>query len=170
MEIQGLKKNAAELIVEAADFACLAGLNASDCGINLSASLFLNIRDAMFHFKALCDCKETDTNNILRHYYNLREHLTRGEKDAVIFQVQAVCDAIFEIMQNSQFMSKIGAEERKQLQTLIHSMKDVTLKIRIDGANLSNESALSIKEAWDEVTAYTRKAAQICRENSIPLF
>lgn len=170
MEICELKKNAAEMIVEAVTFAHMAGLNASDCGINLSASLYLNVRDAMFHFKALCDCADDDMDNILKHYFNLKEHLLRGEKDAVIFQVQSVCDALYEVMQQKWFNDTFRNEEIKQLQFLMHKLKDVVLKLRIEGAKLSNESNFSVKDAWNEVKNYTIKIVQICRDRNVPLF
>lgn len=170
MEICELRENAAKMIVEAVDFASIAGLNATDCGINLSASLYLNVRDAMFHFKALCDCTDEDTDNILRHYFNLKEHLLRGEKDAVIFQVQAVCDAVYEIMQQKGFNETFQTEEIKQLQILVHSLKDVVLKLRIEGAILPSELTFSVLDAWNEVKNYTMKVVQICREKNVPLF
>lgn len=170
MEIHELREDAAKMIIEAVDFASIAGLNATDCGINLSASLYLNVRDAMFHFKALCDCADSDMDNILRHYFNLKEHLLRGEKDAVIFQVQAVCDAVYEIMQQKGFNETFQSEEIKQLQALMHSLKDVVLKLRIEGAKLPNESTFSVSDAWNEVRTYTMKVVQICRERNVPLF
>lgn len=170
MEIRELRENAAKMIVEAVNFASIAGLNASDCGINLSASLYLNVRDAMFHFKALCDCADDDMDNILKHYFNLKEHLLRGEKDAVIFQVQAVCDAVYEVMQQKGFNDIFRNEEIKQLQFLMHNLKDVVLKLRIEGAKLPNESTFSVLDAWNEVKTYTIKVVQICRERNVPLF
>lgn len=170
MDVEGRRKKAAKLIIEAVDFAIIAGLGATDCGINLSASLYLNVRDAMFHFKALCDCADEDTDNILKHYFNLKEHLQRGEKDAVIYQVQAVCDALHNIMQQKDFNETFRLAEIKQLQALMHNLKDVILKLRIEGANLPNESAFSILDAWKEVYAYTVKAVQICRERNVALF
>jgi len=169
MEIREIKEDAAELIVEAVNFASIAGLTASDCGINLSASLYLNVRDAMFHFKALCDCAD-DVDNVLKHYFNLKEHLLRGEKDAVIFQVQAVCDAVYDIMQQKSFNDMFRNEEIKQLQCLTHNLKDVVLKLRIEGAKLPNESTFSVLDAWNEVKVYTMKVVQICRERNVPLF
>lgn len=170
MEIRELRENAAKMIVEAVNFASIAGLNASDCGINLSASLYLNVRDAMFHFKALCDCDDDDMDNILKHYFNLKEHLLRGEKDAVIFQVQAVCDAVYELMQQKGFDDTFRNEEIKQLQSLVHSLKDVVLRLRIEGAELPNESTFSVLDAWNEVKTYTIKVVQICRARNVPLF
>lgn len=164
------KENAAKMIIEAVDFASIAGLRATDCGINLSASLYLNVRDAMFHFKALCDCAEDDVENILKHYFNLKEHLLRGEKDAVICQVQEVCDALHNVMQQKKFNETFRPEEIKQLQELMHSLKAVILKLRIEGANLPNESTFSVVDAWNEVYAYTVKVVQICRERNVALF
>ena len=78
-----MKETAAEQIIEAVEFANIVSVNAADTGTTLSASLFRNIRDAIFHFKAMCDCMEED--EAVRHFYSLKEHLTRGEKDAVIW-------------------------------------------------------------------------------------
>lgn len=170
MEIHVLKEDAAKMIIEAVNFASIAGLNATDCGISLSASLYLNIRDAMFHFKALCDCADNDKDNMLRHYFNLKEHLLRGEKDAVIFQVQAVCDAVYGLMQQKGFNEIFQSEEIKQLQILVHCLMDVVLKLRIEGAKLPNESVFSVLDAWNEVKAHTMKVVQICRERNVSLF
>lgn len=169
MDVCELKENAAKMIVEAVNFTSIAGLTASDCGINLSASLYLNVRDAMFHFKALCDCAD-DVDNSLRHYFNLKEHLIRGQKDAVIFHVQAVCDAVYEIMQQKGFNEIFRKEEVKQLQVLTHKLKDVVLKLRIEGAKLPNEAEFSILDAWNEVKTYTIEVVQICRDKNVPLF
>lgn len=168
MEEQELKAIAAKMIVDAVDFASMAGLTASDCGISLSTSLYLNVRDAMFHFKALCD--STDCGNRLRHYYNLKEHLMRGEKDAVICQVHSVCDAIHEIMQQEDFHKTFKKEEIKQLQSLGHDMKDVVLRLRIEGADLPDESAVSLVDEWQKVKVYTEQAVRLCRSKNISLF
>ncbi len=168
MEEQELKENAAKMIVEAVDFASMAGLTASDCGISLSTSLYLNIRDAMFHFKALCD--STDPDNRLRHYFNLKEHLLRGEKDAIICQVHSLCDAIHEIMQQKDFHKIFKQEETKQLQVLVHDMKDVVLRLRIEGADLHSDVSFSVLEAWQAVKVYTDQVVRLCRSKNILLF
>ena len=169
MEICELREDAANLIVEAVNFASIAGLNAADCGISLSASLYLNVRDAMFHFKALCDCNE-DMDNVMRHYFNLKEHLLRGEKDAVICQARAVCEAVYEILQQKDFDAVFQNEEIKQLQLLLHGLKDVVLKLRSEGSALPNESEFSVFDAWNEVKEYTMKVVQICRGRNVALF
>lgn len=169
-QLYEIKLTASNMIIEAVNFASIAGLNATDCGVNLSASLYLNVRDAMFHFKALCDCNEEDNDNILKHYFNLKEHLLRGEKDAIIFQVQAVCDAVYDIMQQKGFDEIFHIEEVKRLQKLMHNLKNVVLKLRIEGAKLPNESEFSVFDAWNEVTNYTMQVVQICRGRNISLF
>ena len=55
-----IKELAAQQIIEAVQFADFAGVNAADFGVALSGSLFRNIRDAMFHFRALCDNLENE--------------------------------------------------------------------------------------------------------------
>ena len=163
-----LKESAAKRIIESVNFATVASLNAADCGTNLSFSLYLNIRDAMFHFKALCE--STDDENRLKHYYNLKEHLLRGEKDAIIFQVQVICDAIHDIMQQKGFEEMFEEKEVKELQVLIHSLKEVVLKLRIEGAKLPDEPTFSNLDAWNMVTRYTKSVVGICREKNISLF
>lgn len=95
------KDSTSQMIIEAVNFASMASLNAADCGVHLSASLYLNIRDAMFHFKALYESDED--SEMSRHYYNLKEHIVRGEKDAIINYVQQLCDAIHNLMQKNDF-------------------------------------------------------------------
>jgi PAS domain-containing protein len=171
MEIAEMKKEAADMIVGAANFASIAGLNASDCGIGLSASLYLNIRDAMFHFKALCDyADDNDKENVMRHYFNLKEHLLRGEKDAVISQGQAVCDAVDHAIQQNCFDTTLRMEDLKELQNLTHKLKDIILNLRMDGSRLSNETMLYVSNAWHDVTEYTRQMVQICRKRNITFF
>ncbi len=170
MEIQGLKDDAANMIVDAVNFANLAAIHATDCGVNLSASLYLNIRDAMFHFRALCDCSEDDTNNILKQYFNLKEHLLRGEKDAIICQVQSIHTALYAIMQLKSFHDIFNADEIRQFQRLSHELKDIVLRLRMDGSQLSQKTAFSPLEAWSEVYTYTLKIIQLCRSKNISLF
>lgn len=58
-----MRDTATERIAEVVQFANLAGVNAADMGISLSIALFRNIRDVMFHFRAMCDCLEDDGYN-----------------------------------------------------------------------------------------------------------
>lgn len=171
METDKMKEETAQLIVEAVKFAVIAGINATDCGTELSASLYLNIRDAMFHYKALCDyLQKEDYDGALKHYFNLKEHLARGKKDAVIMQAQAVSKAIFDIMQRKDFDESFGAEDVRKLQLYNHKIKDVILRTRISGSNLADENGYSVDDAWTEIVSYTMKVAKICEEKNVSLF
>lgn len=170
MELKRMKEEAADLIVEAVKFATVAGVNASDCGIALTASLFLNIRDAMFHYKALCDSAETDEENCIKQYYNLKEHLLRGKKDAVILQAHTVCDAVRSMMQQKNYQEKFSPEELKQVKKLVHAVKDVILRIRIAGTELSEDTTFSIEEVWEEVVSCTIEITELCKAKDVPLF
>lgn len=170
MEIKKLKEDAADMIVDAVKFAAIAGVNASDCGVELSTSLYLNIRDAMFHYKALCDYFDEDSDSALKHYFCLREHLLRGEKDAVITQAHAIVNALLEIMQQRDFDDEFDSDELRLLQQLDHKVKNVILMVRTSGANLSDGKGFSIGDAWTELVNYTISIVQICRNKNISLF
>lgn len=164
-----MKKEAADLIIDAVRFAAIAGVNASECGVTFSTSLHLNIRDAMFHYKAMCDSVEKDEKNFLRHYFNLKEHLIRGEKDVIISQAQTVSEAVFNIMQRKEFSNSFDLNAMKELQFCEHQIRDIILRIRIDGSNLISDQ-FSIDELWSEVVSYTEKITKICEEKGILLF
>lgn len=171
METQKIMEESAELIINAVKFATVAGVNATDCGIRLSASLYLNIRDAMFHYKALCDYAQSkDEKNMLKHYFNLKEHLIRGEKDAIIIQAQTTSEAIFDVMQQKDFDELFSSEDIRKLQSYNHKIKDVILRVRIAGSDLTEKEKFSVDEIWAEVASYTVKVARICEEKNISLF
>ena len=171
MTIQTLKDETAIMIIEAVKFAVLIGVNATDCGIYLSASLHLNIRDAMFHFKALCDCGSDENLELAkRHYYNLKEHIIRGEKDAIISHAHAVNDAVFDIMQLPDFYKKFDAQDIKQLQAYTHGVKNIILQVRLLGTDLSKDGSSFIQETWEEMAEYTLKLARLCQSKDIHMF
>mgnify|MGYP001025874631 FL=1 len=170
MEIQNKMEEAADLIVEAVKFAAVAGVNASEFGIRLSESLYLNIRDAMFHYKALCDqVRDGKEEDAWRHYFNLKEHLIRGEKDAIIVQAQAVSEAVFSIMEQAAFDDLFDSDDRKELQSRSHQVKDIILRVRIAGSDLPEEE-FSVSELRTEVVSCTVKAAKICEEKNLSLW
>ncbi|MFI3213757.1 MAG: hypothetical protein R3Y24_10480 [Eubacteriales bacterium] len=166
--LEELKDEVAELIIEASDFAISIGMIAVDCGIDLSASLFLNIRDAMFHFKALCE--STEEESMYKHYYNLKEHLLRGQKDAIIFLVQAVCDGILNIMQMQEFEKKFEDVERKQLQIWFHYLKQVILEIRISGADLPKDNVNSVENIYEGIGKCVIEILQMIQNKGMSLF
>lgn len=171
MDIQRMREETAQLIVEAVKFAVVSGVNASDCGISLSASLYLNIRDAMFHYKALCDYLQSgDNDNALKQYFSLKEHLIRGKKDAVIMQAQAVSEAVFDIMQQRDFDELFGMEDVRKLQLYYHKVKDIILRTRLSGSNLTDENNFSVDDIWAETASYTVKVAEICESKNVSLF
>lgn len=171
MDIQNIKEETAQLIVEAVKFAMVAGVNAADCGIRLSASLYLNIRDAMFHYKALCDyLQKEDNDGALKHYFNLKEHLIRGKKDAIIIQAQTVSESILDIMQQRDFDELFSMEDIRKLQLYNHKIKDVILRTRVAGSDLTDENIYSVDDAWTEIASYTVKVAKICEEKNVSLF
>lgn len=171
MNFEDMINETADLIVEAVKFSTIIGVNSADCGTSLSASLFLNIRDAMFHFKALCEYSEKkDKYGALKHYYNLKEHLLRGEKDAAIVQAHAVSAAIFEVMQQKDFEDIFSIEDIRKMQSYNHRIKEVILKLRLEGSDLVKNNDFSIEDAWGEIAFYTENVEKICKEKNISLF
>lgn len=165
-----VKQAAADKIVEAVQFAGVLGVTASDNGLKFSGSLLLNIRDAMFHFKAMCDFLECDEEHAKRHYYSLLEHLMRGEKDAVISYGKIVVDAVFELMQTEEFHELFGKEEIQLLRQYTHGIKNTFLDLRRSGMHVPEKKGKSVEEAWTDTTLYTKKILEICRRKSVSLF
>lgn len=170
-----LLSEAAEAIVSAAKFSAVVSMLANDIGINISASLQLNIRDAMFHFVAMSDTQEDDsTLEFEKNYFNLKEHLSRGKKDAVILFAQDVCNAVMDDADTSMY-ENVSDEECKQLQHYCHNIKNVILEIRLGGRDLSGkidqtEHKVSVDDAWKNVFFYTSSISKILQRYNIKLF
>lgn len=164
-----LKEAAAQQIIEAVKFADFAGVNSADFGIPLSGSLFRNIRDAMFHFRALCDSFENE-DQFMRHYYSLLEHLSRGEKDAVITFGRNVSDAVFSLMQSEDIYNKFNSEEIVAFRHAVHLIKNTFMGIRTGGMHVKDINSISVHEAWNIIAEQTEKIARICRKRSVHLF
>lgn len=168
--INEMKQIAADKIVEAVQFANVLGVAASDSGVKFSGSLLLNIRDAMFHFRTMCDYCENDEEKSRKHYYSLMEHLVRGEKDAVILYGKTVVDAVMDIMQKQAFSDVFSQEDIRRLRHYIHAIKGVFLKLRKSGMHLLGKSGQTIEDAWAEIVEYTEKILEICRKVNVSLF
>lgn len=165
-----MRDTAAERIVEAVQFANLAGVNAADMGIPLSTALFRNIRDAMFHFRTMCDCLDEDEEQATRHYYSLLEHLSRGEKDAVIGFGQSVSDAVFDLMQMSDFNARFSNEEISSFRKSVHLIKNTFMDMRTAGMYLEDKPGITVQEAWRCITEQTERINSICHKRGVELF
>lgn len=167
---ENMKETAARQIVEAVQFANFAGVNAADFGVSLSASLFRNIRDAMFHFNAMCDYFDTDEEQAARHYYSLMEHLSRGEKDAVITFGKSVADAVFDLLRMDAADELFGREDIADLQHCVHQIKNTFMDMRTGGMHLKEKKGIPVQEAWEHIAEQTEKIAGLCRQRSVDLF
>lgn len=165
-----MKETAARQIVEAVQFANFAGVNAADFGISLSASLFRNIRDAMFHFNAMCDCFDIDEDQAAGHYHSLMEHLSRGEKDAVITFGKSVADAVFDLLRLDAVDEVFSKEDIADLQHRVHQIKNTFMDIRIGGMHLKEKKGILVKGAWEQIAEQTEKIVGLCRQRSVDLF
>ena len=163
---ENMKETAARQIVEAVQFANFAGVNAADFGVSLSASLFRNIRDAMFHFNAMCDYFDTDEDQAARHYYSLMEHLSRGEKDAVITFGKSVADAVFDLLRMDAADEVFSREDIADLQHCVNTFMDM----RTGGMHLKEKKGIPLQEAWEHIAKQTEKIAGLCRQRSVDLF
>ena len=165
-----MKTEAARMIVEAVQFAVSAAVNAADCGVELAMSLYLNIRDAMFHYKALCDSLlKGNEDNAMKNYVSLKEHLLRGKKDAVLAHTYIVCKAIGRIMEQKNFNNIFCAEEARRLRSCNNNLKGLVLNVRLAGREPGDEQ-FSIERTWEKVTACTIEAVTLCRNRNISLF
>ena len=129
-----------------------------------------NIRDAMFHFNAMCDCFDTDRDQAARHYYSLMEHLSRGEKDAVITFGKSVADAVFDLLRMDAADEVFSKEDIAVLQHRVHQIKNTFMDMRTDGMHLKEKKGIPVKEAWDHIAEQTEKIAGLCRQRSVDLF
>ena len=167
---ENMKKTAASQIVEAVQFANFAGVHAADFGVSLSASLFRNIRDAMFHFNAMCDYFDTDEDQAIRHYYSLLEHLSRAEKDAVITFGKSVADAVFDLLRMDAADEVFSKEDIATLQRSVHQIKNTFMDMRAGGMHQKKKEDTLVKEAWNHIAEQTEKIANLCRQRSVDLF
>lgn len=171
MDTKQMCQSAAESIVEASKFAAMMAVSATDLGIEISASFYLNIRDAMFHFKALCDDIEAgNEEKAVKNYHNLMEHINRGEKDAVILLIQQAVSSVTSIIQLNSFNSEDMREDTAMLQHYMHLLKGNLLHIRSSGISVSGEREFSVKEEWTEVVERILAIDKICKRHGMTLF
>lgn len=169
-QVNEMKIDAANKIVEAVQFADTMGVAASDSGVEFSGSLLLNIRDAMFHYKAMCDNIDTDEEKAKRHYYSLLEHLMRGEKDAVISYGKIVVDTVFELMQTEEFHGVFSREEMNLFRKYIHVIKNTFLDLRRGGMHIPGKKGQTVEESWEIITDSTKKITEMCIKKNVNLF
>ena len=142
---------------------------ARDIGVECSASLQRNIRDAMFHYRKLCIyADQANDEYVLKHYYNLKEHIIRGEKDAIILQAGNVLDALYELQQRKYFL-EFTPWEVKELQLHSHKIREVILDIRTDGIDPDSQQGFPLS-TFSELKKYIRCIMEICENRNIPLF
>ena len=171
MTCEEMKSQAAQKIVEAAKFAAMVSLNAKDLKIDISASLFYNIRDAIFHFKAMCDYIENgDHDGTVRNYNNLMEHILRGEKDSIILQTQNIINQVTLLMQSQEFNCDYKKEDIKKVQYYVHLLKKVILDIRLEGIGLSGKMGFLVVQEWNKVNRYTVAINDICKSYGKSIF
>ena len=92
---ENMKETAARQIVEAVQFANFAGVNAADFGVSLSASLFRNIRDAMFHFNAMCDYFDTDLKHDVIFNELLSYFTSRNRQNFSVIEFRNLSEPLF---------------------------------------------------------------------------
>lgn len=168
-DMQTMKEEVAREIVDTVLFANVLGVTASDCGVEFSGSLLLNIRDAMFHYKTMCDCCDNgEDDRVVKHYYSIFEHLNRGKKDAVISYSRAVIDAVFNLLQTQTFHKEFSDEDIRAFRNNIHRIKNTYLDLRRDGMHLADGK--SITQAWKEIKVCTLNITEICKQKNVNLF
>lgn len=169
MNSDQIKKEAADAIIDAVKYAAGLGKLSFEFGINASASLQLNIRDAMFHYKKLCDYADEDNpEKMMKQYYNLREHILRGEKDSVIMMARNVLEALSEISRKTDFLS-FTSQEVKQLNVYRRGIMDIILRIRISGIDPDTPNTFPVKD-FDELAQYIDAISKMCYKKNISLF
>lgn len=158
------------MIINAVAFdVALARLSVS-VGVEISASLRLNVRDAMFHYRTMCRyAEQNDTVNSLRQYYNLKEHILRGEKDAVILIAGNVLDALSDLKQQEYF-NEFSLEEVKIIRQYSHKIKNIRLVIRMDGINPDGPCGISLDKLSRELSEYVFRIKDMCDAKNIDLF
>lgn len=162
-----LVKEAANWIKTAIEFSAMMGLNAIDFNSELSASLYLNIRDAMFHFKAMYEAEDEEC--IYRNYCNLKEHIIRGEKDAIISYAQEVIERIMDIVDSMDYL-RFSESDKKALQKLLHEIKNTILLIRLSGIDEYNKLSKSLTDVWRELANNTVKIKEIFNNQGLTFF
>lgn len=158
------------MIINAVEFDVALALLSVAVGVEISASLRLNVRDAMFHYRTMCRYAEkNDTDNAFRQYYNLKEHILRGEKDAVIMITGNVLDALSDLKQQEYF-NEFSPKEAKIIRQYSHKIKNIRLNIRMDGIDPDSQCGISLDKLSQELSEYISRIKDMCDAKNIDLF
>lgn len=95
-------------------------------------SCYTNFRDALFHFRKMCNSSEE--HEILRQVFAVREHLGRTKTDAritILLMYAKVAEMLLK-------RDDINGELKIRFRKLLHKMKNVSMINRIQGMMMSD--------------------------------
>lgn len=152
MNCSKIKEEAANQIVEMSKFTAAYSVMALNCGIYVPAALYRNLRDAMVHFKALVDSiNNNNDDQTKKHYFNLLEHLIRGEKDAVITYIQCALKRINEIVCLHQYQIQVSLNDKKSVEKMENELKNILIDVRLMGLNLISNEKDTVNDLFERV-------------------
>jgi hypothetical protein len=170
-DFEQLRINASEEIVKAVRKISAISITCKDLGIPFSSSLFINIRDAMFHYKKLCDKGIDDIKIAEEQMCSITEHILRGIKDVLIELINTVIDVIETVRTYNSYEESLSLEERKEVRELVHNLKRYLLSIRADGMYLAYFSSDIVNdEKLKEMMNKILRLNEICEKREIHLF
>ncbi|MDR1149179.1 MAG: hypothetical protein LBK66_11165 [Spirochaetaceae bacterium] len=102
------------------------------------ASPYLNLRDALFHYKKMYEAAVAKNDfNVTQQYACIEEHLNRGLKDFAVY----LCTNFFTVILHRMIdekASSITNEIRQRLRHIYHQIKNLVIDIRFEGQILSH--------------------------------
>jgi hypothetical protein len=102
------------------------------------ASPYLNLRDALFHYKKMYEAADAENDfDVDQQYACIEEHLNRGLKDFAV----CLCANFFTKMLHNMLETKaksITDGIRRKLRHIYHEIKNIVIEIRLDGQVLSH--------------------------------
>jgi len=91
--------------------------------IRMTASLFLNFRDALSHYISLYDAKTN--NEKIKQETSINEHLSRGFKDGCVFILYEMKGRVTKTLENAK-----SKEEKSVFRKQMHEYKRLEIEIR----------------------------------------
>jgi len=100
------------------------------------ASPYLNLRDALFHFRKMYICAGAKNDSGFNQQYAcVMEHLNRGLKDFGIHVCSNLyTDLIYEMINTKS----VNNENRQILRKIYHNIKNIVIDIRVEGQTLQH--------------------------------